>query len=187
MDFKFPDSGRTVEISGVSFLSLTLLRGYYDDTYPGKPVEPVDPMETTEDGIVHTPAFQEKYKEYKAAKDKYDKDFALWTIKVNQAKWLAVKVLYADGVVPESIDRGAVDAAIKTLAPFMDLKQTILDGYNTLGVPFNDTLMDAYIYLFHVSIATSGDQTLFEDAIMSGSGPTQEMVQQTLFRFRTKI
>lgn len=187
MEFTFPDSKKTVQIEGVSFLTLSLLRGWFDKTYPGKPVEPIDPLEASSDGNVNSPEFKEKYEAYKQAKEQYTKDSALWQIKANQAKWAAVKMYYARSVVEDSIDKEAIVNVIQQVQPFMNLPQEIVDGYKELGVPFDIDLLDKYIYLFHVCITTTGDQTLFEDALMQGSGPTQEAVQQSLFRLRSSL
>lgn len=187
MEFTFPDSKKTVQIEGVSFLTLSLVRGSFDKNYPGKPVEPVDPLEASSDGNVNSPEFKEKYEAYKQAKEQFTKDNALWQIKVNQAKWAAVKLYYAAHVKESSVDHNAVVDAEAQAKPFIDLRGEILDGYQELGIYFDTDLMERYIYLFHVCITTTGDQTLFENDLMQGSGPTQEAVQQSLFRLRSPL
>lgn len=186
MNFVFPDSKREIEMEGVSFLTLTLLRGWYEQNYPGKPVKPVDPLDTLEDGNVNTPEFKKARDEYLKDQSKYEMDLKNWTGKMNGARWAATKVYYASCLKSE-VDKEAVEKAISQVAPFIDLRQAILGGYKEQEIPFDESILDKYIYLFHVCITNSGEQTLFENALMSGSAPTQEAVQQSLFRLLGKV
>lgn len=185
MEFTFPDSKRTVELEGVNFLTLTMLRGWYEKNYSGKPEKPVDPMESLPEGDTSDPEFKKKYELYLKEAKEFDGKLSEWTTQMNKARWAAVKLYYASGL--KTIDEGAVQSAIDSVAKFIDLKQEILDGYKELGVDFPPDLMTKYIYLFHVCITNSSEQALFENALMGGSGPTQEAVQQALFRLQRSI
>ena len=188
MKFTFPDSGREIEIEGYSNLTASLLRGWYENNYRNKPVEPKDPLEETSDGNVSSPEFKAKQEQYLKDKDQYAKDLALWTTSMSLARWAGTKLYYASCVV--NPDTKAVEKSeykFLKLPPHIDLREAIREGYKELGVEFDEDYMDSYIYLFHVCIASAGDQTLFEDMLMTGSAPTQEAVQTALFRFRGKI
>lgn len=173
MEFKFPDSGRTVKIEGLSFLTISLLRGWYDQNFAGKPTVP-----TITFGDVTEPNPKD---------EQYVKDLAVWSSSMRQSQWAAVKAYYASCITDDSIEPEAVEQAVKSVSSIMDLRQTILDGYNELHVQFDPSILDKYIYLFHVCITNSSEQTLFEDAIMLGSQATQEVVAQTMFRYRSKV
>lgn len=173
MDYTFLDSKRTIKIEGLSFLTISLLRGWYDQNFVGKPDVPT----TTIDGIVEPNPKDEQYL----------KAFAAWSNSMRQSQWAAVKAYYASCITEDSVDHDAVDHAVKSVASVMDLRQTILDGYEELHVQFDPAILDKYIYLFHVCITNSSEQTLFEDAIMIGSQATQEVVAQTMFRYRSKV
>lgn len=171
MEFTFPDSKRTVEIEGVNFLTLTMLRGWYEKNYPGKPEVPTIQIEDV--------------KEANPKDEKYVTALSDWTTQMNKARWAAVKLYYASGL--KTVNEPAVQQAIDGVKQFIDLPKEILDGYKELGVDFPPDLMTKYIYLFHVCITNSSEQTLFENALMGGSGPTQEAVQQALFRLQRPI
>jgi hypothetical protein len=169
----FPDSGKTVEIERVSFLTLSLLRAHYEREYEGKPAVPMLQIDDTTEPNPNDEA--------------YKKALSLWETKMRQAQWLASKVLFAKGVVTESIDADAVQKAIDDVAPFMNLEREILDGYKELGVPFDMQYMNAYIYLFHVCITNASEQSLLQTEMISGSGAASEAVQNAVFRVRTQI
>lgn len=173
MEFTFPDSKRTVKIEGLSFLTISLLRGWYDQNFVGKPIVPT----TTIDGITEPNPKDEQYL----------KDFATWSTSMRQSQWAAVKAYYASCITDDSVGPAAVEHAVKSVSSIMDLRQTILEGYSELHVQFDPAILDKYIYLFHVCITNNGEQTLFEDAIMIGSQATQEVVAQTMFRYRSKV
>lgn len=171
MEFTFPDSKRTIETEGVNFLTLSMIRGWYEKNYPGKPEVPVLQIEDVKEPNPKDPDYMQALEE--------------WRTRMNRARWAAVKLYYASGL--KTIDEQAVQKAIDSVAKFIDLKQEILDGYSELGVEFQPDLMTKYIYLFHVCITNSSEQTLFENALMGGSGPTQEAVQQALFRLQRPV
>lgn len=184
MEFKFPDSGKTVKIEGYNTGLHLIIRGLYDNL-PGKPAEPIDPMEVFVGKSTNTPEFKEAMENYATEKKEYETALAAWQLKAGRARWAAVKQYYASCV--REPDQKSVDDAVNSVAPFFDLRQKILDDYKELGVAFDEALMDAYIYLFHACISNSGEQTLFEDSLMAGTAPTQEAVQSTLFRFGRKV
>ncbi len=184
MDFTFPDSKRTVTLEGINFLTLSLLRGQYENSFPNKPVLGPDPMEEA-DYNSNDPVWQEKVKDYNTAKVNYAAAKVVWDNNVAKATWAGIKLYYTSCLT--TVDEEAVNKVLKQTAPFMDLKQSIRDGYKELQVPFQEDLMDAYIYLWHVCVSNGSEQSLFGDAIMMGTGPTQEAVQSALFRFRGKI
>lgn len=171
MEFTFPDSKRTVEVDGVNFLTLSMIRGRYEKEYPGKPQVPTIQI----DDVVEPNPNDEKYQ----------KDLKEWATRMNMARWAAAKLYYASCL--KTIDESAVEKAVRDVSSFIDLRQEVLNGYAELQVPFNPDLMDKYIYLFHVCITNTAEQALFENALLTGSAPTQEAVQQATFRLRGQI
>lgn len=188
MKFIFPDSGKTVEIDGYSSLTAAQIRGWYEANYPNKPIAPTDPLEELEDGKVNTPKFKKAEEAFKKDSEQFVKDNALWTVRMRQAQWAGMKLYYASCVM--NIDKAEVDKVVDRLLevpPYINLRETIKSGYAELQVPFPEKYMDNYLYLFHVCISSSGDQTLFENALMLGTTPTQEAVDSALFRLRGKV
>jgi len=183
MKFTFPDSGRTIEMDGISFLSIAQIRGYFEKNYPGKPVYPKDPLEEHPD---QTPT-REEMEAYQKAKESYETAYNLWQERMRNAQWAAIKAYYASCVKPESVVKEDVQRAIDSVKNYVNLPEAILAGYESLGVPFDPSLMERYIYLFHVCISNSSEQVLFENAIGNGSTPTRELVEQMFFRLRTKV
>lgn len=175
MQFHFPDSGRDVEVKNLSFLTLSLLRSQYEATFPGKPVVPVKEIK---DGDEVVDRVDDK------ENPEYKKAYTEWFTKMSRARWLGTKVLYANAV--QAIDQEAVNNLVDEtyVLTGIDLRKAIPEGYKEANVRFNTDLLDKYIYLFHLCISNSAEQTLFEDAMMSGSAPTQEEVQTALFRAR---
>jgi len=183
MQFTFIDSGRTIEIGGISFLTLSLLRSHYENTYGVKPVEPKDPLDTLEDGDVKSEAFKQASEKYQKDKEAYDAALVEWKNVVGKAQWAGTKLLYAKHL--KAIDQAAVDHAVEDMQLIgMDLRQMVRDGYAELNVPMPEDLLDKYIYLFHVCITNQSEQTLFTNMIFSGSAPSQEAVREALFRLR---
>lgn len=183
MQFSFPDSGRTVEIEGISFLTLSLLRGHYESTYGVKPVEPKNPLDTLEDGDVNSEGFKQKKDQYDKDKEAYDKALTAWKDEMGKAQWAATKLLYAKHL--KHIDQAAVDALVEDMQTFgMNLREDIKAGYAELKVPLPDDLLDKYIYLFHVCITNQSEQALFTNLVFSGSASSQEAVREAYFRLR---
>lgn len=171
MEFKFPDSGHTIKLEGVSSFTLGLLRGQYEKDYPGKPVAPDMKIGEVTEKNPNDPD--------------YIKQLDEWTTRMSQARWAAQKLYYASCVVDP--DKEAVQKAILLVAPFMSLPETIQAGYSELGVPFAPELMEPYIYLFHVCITNAGEQQLFEDIVYNGTAPTKEAVDSAKFRLLRQV
>lgn len=170
MEFTFPDSGKTIKVEGLSYFTLSMIRGKYDN-YPGKPEVPMVTID--------------KVTEPNPKDEAYVKAMTEWGLKMSNARWAAQKLYYASCI--RDIDQAAVDEAIEKVKLWVDLPAAIKAGYEELGVPFEDKLLSAYIYLYHVCMTNSAEQSLFEDMVWSGSGPTQEAVQAAHFRLRTQV
>lgn len=184
MEFTFPDSGKKIEIERVSFTTLGLLRAHYEVSYPNKPVEPRDPLEDNNDGDVSSDSFKEKRKEYLAAKEQYEKDLATWQQKVTRATWKATQLMYARHL--KEFDIASITRVEKDAHEFgMNLREQVLQEYRDANVPFDESLMDKYIYLWLCCITTSAESNLFHSEMTIGSKPTQEAVQKSLYLFRS--
>lgn len=171
MQVTFPDSKRTIELEGLSFLTVTMIRGWYEKNYPNKPVVPQIKMG---DELEDNP----NDKEYVAA-------LGVWNTEMNEARWAAQKAYYASCVV--EIDTEAVNKAAEKMAPYVNIRETILEGYTELKVPFDPDILDKYIYLWYVCVSNVGEQTILTDSIITGSSSTKEVVDQALFRLRTQV
>lgn len=187
MKYTFPDSGYSIELQGFNTGTHMLIRGHYEQSYPGKPQPPLDPLEVYAGKPTNTDEFKALNEVYQTELKQYEVDLTTWQNKMSVARWAAVKVYYASCVTDESVNEEAVNKAIADVKSYIDLPQTILDNYRDLGVPISSDNLTKYIYLFHVCISNSGEQTLFEDMLMAGTAPTQEAVRSTLFRFGRKV
>lgn len=171
MEIEFPDSKKKVVLEDVSFVNTTLIRGQYEKNFPNKPVVPTIQIQ---DATEPNP----KDEKYVAA-------LAQWQTKLEQAQWAAVKLYYAACVTNTNSD--AVKKYISKVSAFIDLPATIREGYADLGVPFDEALMEPYIWLFHICITNASEQSLFQDAVLSGSAAAQEAVRSAIFRFGSKV
>lgn len=183
MQFTFPDSGKTIEIERVSFTTLGLLRAHYETHFPNKPIEPRDPLEENGDGNVSSDEFKAKRQKFLEAKEQYEKDLTAWQTKVTRATWKATQLMYARHL--KGYDADSVAQVEKDAQEFgMNLREQVTAEYADAQVPFDESLMDKYIYLWHCCITTSAESSLFHSEMTLGSKPTQEAVQKSLYFFR---
>lgn len=184
MRYTFPDSGHSIELQGYSTSTHMLIRGHYEESYPNKPQPPLDPLEVFAGKPTNTDEFKQLNEVYQTELKQYEVDLTTWQNKMGVSRWAAVKAYYASCVTDESVDEQATNKAIEDVSTYLDLPQTIIGNYRDLQVPLSSDNLTKYIYLFHVCISNSGEQSLFEDMLMSGTAPTQEAVRSTLFRPR---
>lgn len=176
MEFTFPDSGRTVELERVPFTTLALLRAHYEISYPNKPTPPFTEIKDGDEVVERIP--NESDPEYLKAK-------SAWTLRMTSARWAAEKELYAKCV--RKVDAEAVQHAVEAVQDFMDLRAEILKGYADLDVPFESSVLDQYIYLWHVCITSSSEQSIFQNWMQMGSQSSQKVVEEYLFRLRSQV
>lgn len=192
MEITFPDSGRKVVLEGVSNSTLSLLQAKFEKNFGNKPEFALqDPLEEVADGDTSSAEFKQRRNEYLEQKAVHDEQLAKWQGDVRSIRWAAAKLYYAMAVQQPDID--AVNKEIEKNRLLVDLPQAIIEGFVELGIPEARTIfadpqmMQNYIYLWHVCITNTGEQSLFTNSTNFGSQQTREAVAEALFRIRSQI
>ena len=173
MEYTFPDSGRKIEIERVAFTTLSLLRAHYENNLNHKPVAPF--KKDNEGELTDLP--DEKDPKYVEALNQ-------WNTGVQHAVFLATKVLYVKHLKSEVDFAALKELEDETKELGIDMRKEVREEYAKAGVPFDESLMDKYLYLYCVCVTNVAESQLLNQWMSYGSQPTQEAVQRALYSFR---
>lgn len=179
--FKAADSGREVKLEEVAFSTSSLLRAFYERTTKDKPEPPVKEIKDVVTGEVVERVPNTQDAGYIVAK-------SVWDARVNQRSYLARKILITQAL-KDKPDEAAVAREVERTEAVtgMDLREAIRGAYHDAEVPFDDALMDAYIFLWQIVLTNSGEQSAFFDRVNNGSQMAQDAAADARFRAQRAV
>lgn len=202
MKLTLPDSGTEIDIERVPLTFLEMIEAGYDKDYPNKPAIPTKKIRDTQGNVTATISMPtdtrlilEELKKPNLSSElrdslmedldqitAYTKAKEAWDTEVREAKVQMWRYLYAKNLNPECVDLSLVQKAIKDASDFqIDLPQQILDTYAEHNIPFDESVMERWIYLWMVAARSATDSGYLNTWMRIGSKEARQAAAQALF------